>query len=146
MSAYHYCTGLQQLCLCITSAEPVVTNLWTVRWTEMTSSLTCSSEGGVWTISLHLCTWHAQSSSLFTSNLPVVKITSLFQSLGTVYFIWFCIQRFTAFEPYCVTDLLSLKEWQADITRRTAQTLYCFNSCYTVKRTKMFLLCQVPRW
>lgn len=95
------------------------------------------------TASMHMTCTELESIHFY---LPVVKITSLFQSLGTVYFIWFCIQRFTAFEPYCVTDLLSLKEWQADITRRTAQTLYCFNSCYTVKRTKMFLLCQVPRW
>lgn len=115
VSAYHCCTSLQQLCLCITSAEAVVTNLWTVRWAEMISSLTCSSEGGVWPVSLQLCT-ELESIHFY---LPVVKITSLFQSLSTVRFIWFCIQRFTAFEPYCITDLdgplLSLKGWLAEI-------------------------------
>lgn len=149
VSAYHYCTSLQQLCLCITSAEPVFTNLWTVQWAEMTSSLTCSSEGGVWTVSLHLCTRHAQSSSLFTSIYLLWK--SQASSSRSVLSISFDsafkgspLLSHTA--SHLNGPLLSLKGWQAEITRRTAQTLYCFNSCYTVKRTKMFLLCQVPGW
>lgn len=146
---YQFTTALPLHYVCWTRRM----NLWPVRWAEMTSSSTCSAESGVWTVSLQLCTRHAQSSSLFTS-LPVVRITSLFQLLSTVRFIWFCIQSLpkgssllSRTASQSATGLFShSKDDKPRSTRRTAQTLYCFNSCYTVKRTKMFLLCQVPGW
>lgn len=145
---YQFTTALPPHHVCWTCRM----NLWPVWWAEMTSSLTCSAESGVWTVSLQLCTRHAQSSSLFAS-LPVVKITSLFQLLSTVSFdsaFSRCpkVHRYWAILRHRArrASFLTQKDEKPRSTRRTAQTLYCFNSCYTVKRTKMFLLCQVPGW
>lgn len=96
---------------------------------------------------------HSLLSSCFNNHLPLPVSTVVF-SFDCVCWLMYAfshcpkVHRYWAVMSHRPQRASVLTQRMTNVfqrsTQRTAQTLYCFNGCYTVKRTNMFLLCQVP--